>query len=129
MGRQGHIALRGSCAQSRSLSAWAAKEMSPWFADTFYFLALRNLKDVAHSAAVKITRKNPRRRLITTAWVLTEVADALASPENRGGFSDLLSRLQKNSSAKIIGCDQALFEEGIALYEQRSDKAWSLTDC
>jgi predicted nucleic acid-binding protein len=103
--------------------------MTPWFADTYYFLALRNPKDLAHGPALKLTRKHPRRKLITTAWVLTEVADALASPENRSGFSDLLARLQSNRNAKIIGCTQDLFDEGVTLYRNRPDKAWSLTDC
>jgi predicted nucleic acid-binding protein len=47
------------------------------FADTFYFLALLNADDEAHEEADQFAA-DPANRLVTTAWVLTEVADALA---------------------------------------------------
>jgi uncharacterized protein len=37
--------------------------------------------------------------------------------------------LQKDPNAILIAPDDSLFEDGIELYEQRSDKDWSLTDC
>ena len=101
----------------------------PWFADTFFFLALRNPQDEAHGRAVAITAQVAGRPLVTTAWVLTEVADALAKPRNRKGFADLLAMLSANPSAVVVPPAQALFERGIALYTQRGDKDWSLTDC
>lgn len=44
------------------------------FADTFYFLALLNHADAAHSKARAVSEEltDP---ILTTAWVLTEVAD------------------------------------------------------
>src|SRR5438034_10273731 len=103
--------------------------MNAWFADTFYFLALRNSKDAAHAAALALTLQFPERQLVTTAWVLTEVGDALAAPANRAGFVDLLRLLRSNHLAEIIPNDQALFERGIDLYQNRLDKPWSWTDC
>jgi hypothetical protein len=49
--------------------------VKPPFAETFCFLALLHLDDVAHARALSLseTRTDP---LLTTAWVLTEVADA-----------------------------------------------------
>ncbi|HKI33279.1 MAG TPA: hypothetical protein VKA46_15610 [Gemmataceae bacterium] len=44
------------------------------FADTFYFLALLNATDQAHAKAVAFT-SSYRGRLVTTEWVLTELAD------------------------------------------------------
>lgn len=29
----------------------------------------------------------------------------------------------------IVSADQALFDRGVSLYNQRLDKMWSLTDC
>ena len=49
------------------------------FADTFYYLALLNPTDEAHRRASALSEKR-RGRVITTAWVLTEVADALCKP-------------------------------------------------
>jgi hypothetical protein len=59
--------------------------MSRGFADTFYFLALLNPKDLAHARAVAINF-SIHDTLVTTAWVLTELADAMSAPENRSEF-------------------------------------------
>jgi predicted nucleic acid-binding protein len=64
--------------------------MNPVFADTFYFLALRNPRDAAYSRAKTVTQQVKGRTLVTTAWVLTEIGDALAAPANRAGFAELL---------------------------------------
>ncbi len=45
----------------------------------FYFLALLNPRDRYHRAAV-ISSEELQGKLITTQYVLIEVADALASP-------------------------------------------------
>ena len=102
--------------------------MTQHFADTFYFLALRNRRDAAHSQAVELTALHPWRSLVTTGWVLTEVADALAAPANRQGFIDLLSLL-RSEGATVVSFDDELYLRGIDLYGRRPDKAWSLTDC
>lgn len=51
--------------------------MKPVFADTFYFLALLSEDDGAHLKAREISRLN--LPIITTSWVLTELADAFLS--------------------------------------------------
>ena len=52
--------------------------MKALFADSFYFLALLRLEDNAHARAVAASQ-NRSERLITTAWILTEVVVAEAS--------------------------------------------------
>ena len=59
--------------------------MTNTFADTFYFVALLNPKDTAHPRAVAAAR-SLQGQLVTTAWVLTELADAMSAPENRQEF-------------------------------------------
>ncbi len=54
--------------------------MKALFADSFYFLALLRLEASAHARAVAAS-PNRTERLITTAGILTELADALAVPE------------------------------------------------
>lgn len=103
--------------------------MNPLFADNFYFLALRNPRDQAHLRARAITQQTVGRTLVTTAWVLTEVGDALAAPANRAGFTELLQFLRSNSHVMVIPPEPKLFEQGIEFYGRRPDKAWSLTDC
>src|SRR5262245_38161449 len=103
--------------------------MSRWFADTFYFLALRNPDAGAHAAAVEAAKQLGSRQLVTTEWVLTEVGDALSSPKNRQGFLDLLTVLRQNSQVLIIDGLHETFERGVALFQARMDKSWTLTDC
>jgi uncharacterized protein len=102
--------------------------MKPVFADSFYFFALLNDKDAAHPAAKKFSAQSDAP-YVTTAWVLTEVADGCATPERRPAFLKLLDLLNESPDATIVPCSEELFERGIELFRQRPDKDWSLTDC
>lgn len=102
--------------------------MNNWFADTFYFLALLVHEDKAHARAVEIT-SHLRTGIVTTPWVLTEVADGLAAARTRGAFARLLDTLRSNPRVTIVALDESLFDRGIQLYLNRPDKNWSLTDC
>lgn len=55
--------------------------MKSCFADSFYFLALLNVKD-AHHRMVMAFNETAYPEIITTTWVLTEVADALAAQKD-----------------------------------------------
>jgi predicted nucleic acid-binding protein len=101
--------------------------MNAVFADTFYFLALINDRDAMHARALQFADRSCR--LVTTAWLLTEVGDALSAPENRPTFLELLDTLQTSPDARIIGATDELFQRGLELYRRRMDKEWSLTDC
>ena len=67
--------------------------------------------------------------LVTTAWVLLELANALSASRSRPHFERVLTGLRAAANVEIIGPDAALFERGCQLYNDRSDKEWSLTDC
>jgi len=56
--------------------------MSFLFADTYYFLAVISPDDAGYEKARKFGVVN-NRPLLTTSWVLTEVADGLADTRNR----------------------------------------------
>jgi predicted nucleic acid-binding protein len=102
--------------------------MTAVFADTFYFIALLSPGDESHSKAVEFTRRFTGR-LVTTAWVLTELADGLVESHARERFVDFYDRLRVRDDVVIIPCTPELFDEGIELFRQRPDKKWSLTDC
>jgi hypothetical protein len=70
-----------------------------------------------------------RGPLVTTAWVLTEVADGLASTPRRQVFRGLLANLEVNKNNLIVPANSETFEKGVELYHARPDKQWSLTDC
>jgi len=102
--------------------------MKEFFADTHYFLALFNLADRAHGRAVEFSTQ-AEGRLVTTAWVLTEVADALADPVNRRGCIALMETVLRNPEIEVVPADQETFMKGWLFYRSRHDKGWSLTDC
>jgi predicted nucleic acid-binding protein len=98
------------------------------FADTFYFLALWNPRDKAHAKAIAFTQ-GYRETILTTDWIVTELADALCRPPNRATFLALFRILQQRKELTIIPATRTLLDEGLAFYESRPDKEWSLTDC
>ena len=75
--------------------------MNALFADTFYYLAIVNRADGAHGRAVALSRQLTAPT-VTTAWVLTEVADALADPKQRPVFHVLLDSLRKDAKVTIV---------------------------
>lgn len=102
--------------------------MTALFADTFYYLSLMHRSDEAHQRAVDFTTAF-QGALLTTAWVVTELADALADPKHRAAFLRLYDDLRDDPRVTIVPADQQLMDEGLDLYRRRLDKGWSLTDC
>ena len=102
--------------------------MTSVFADSFYFFALLNRDDAAHHQARAFGR-NSKAKLVTTVWVLTELADGLASSQSRNKFVEMLGRLRAGDDVEILPFTEAWFESGLELYARRPDKSWSLTDC
>lgn len=102
--------------------------MTERFADSFVFLALINGKDRRHLAAIDALNKS-REPLVTTAWVLAELADGLCAARTRTVFVALEAKLRNDARIAIIPCMDRLYVAGLELYRQRPDKDWSLTDC
>jgi predicted nucleic acid-binding protein len=98
------------------------------FADSHYFFALVNPRDKRHTQALEFSRTRSVS-LVTTSWVLTELADGLARSVNREAFNLILNELSQNPQDTIAPLSQALFDRGVKLYTSRSDKTWTLTDC
>ena len=65
--------------------------MSTVFADAFYFVARLNRHDQHHERVVKFSRGS-HARLLTSDWVLMEVADALTGDRHfeQAGFVAML---------------------------------------
>jgi len=102
--------------------------MTPWFADTFFFLALLNAQDDKfHGKARAANRVD--RPVVTSDWVLLELADHLCDARNRHLFGELLDAVRRDRRYEIINADADLLADAVALYREREDKDWSLTDC
>jgi uncharacterized protein len=102
--------------------------MTSIFADTFYFLAIVNVRDAAHQKAVAFSDVHDGT-LVTTAWVLTELADGLSRSAQRKAFRRVLDDLDADPNTILIPPSPRLFQKGAKLYDARPDKLWSLTDC
>jgi hypothetical protein len=99
------------------------------FVDTFYLIALLSEADPAHGKAAAWADAATGVRLMTTAWVLTELADALCRRDNRRLAVEFLRSVNRRNDFEVVPFNQALFDAGLSLYESRPDKDWSLTDC
>ncbi|MCI0334210.1 MAG: PIN domain-containing protein [Planctomycetes bacterium] len=95
---------------------------------TYYFLALVNRKDKAHKKCVEFSNTS-EHPVVTTAWILLEVGDALRRGRDREVFVRLLHDLADDPDTTILSADQELLDRVIALFAARPDKEWSLTDC
>ena len=102
--------------------------MKPVFADTVYYLAPTNPRDQYAALATRFTA-GFAGAFVTTAWVLSEVANSLARGPDRACFSTCTTIWPTIVALRSCRPRQNLFEQGIELYAQRADKEWSLTDC
>lgn len=101
--------------------------MSTAFADTSFFLALLNPEDEWHERAVEL-RDGTGLRIVTTTWVLVEVANGLGASRHRDKTGRFIRWLLSSPIAEVVD-DPKYFFLGLDLFESRPDKEWSLTDC
>jgi len=104
---------------------------APIFIDTAYVHALISPNDQWHEKAVewRLKIESEKTPLVTTEFVLAEIADGLAAINFRQAASQAVRILQTNAFVKIIPASSELFTKALKLYEQRPDKSWGLTDC
>jgi len=102
--------------------------MSVVFADAFYFVARLNRRDQHHDKVVEFSR-DFRAHLLTTDWILMEVADALATSDVRPRVVEFILYVRRSPACEVIPADGEFFDRALELYRQRSDKDWTLTDC
>jgi hypothetical protein len=86
--------------------------MSAIFADTFYFIGLMSSNDEVHDRCVEFSRQH-RGIIVTTSWVLTELADGLAKPPLRVGVGKLIAHVRASSRFRVIPLSESLFERGL----------------
>jgi predicted nucleic acid-binding protein len=98
------------------------------FADTSYYLALGNQRDESHRRAVAALHDDSFQ-VVTSAWVLLEIGDGLSNTGLRRTFARVLEVIRADRRTQVVGFSASVFEAAIALYDDRPDKEWSLTDC
>ena len=101
--------------------------MNAVFADTFYYLALLDKAEPGHQRA--LTESNPSRTIVTTEFILLELGSACARAEDHADFLALVAGMRASPRVRIVPLTSGLFNRGLDLMRQRTDKNWSLTDC
>lgn len=70
-----------------------------------------------------------RARLLTSDWILMEVADAFAESQGRGRICDFITHLRGSATCEIVPASREGLDRALSLYDQHADKGWTLTDC
>ena len=104
------------------------------FWDTSAFVAVGNADDDLHEQAVQVSDALARQkaRILTTSAVLTEVANTFSRSGWRPIAHQLVESVRQSEVmgvAKVVHVNEALWERGWALFVERPDKHWGLTDC
>ena len=98
------------------------------FADTSFYQALLNPKDNWHDSAKQVSTVY-RGKVVTSEYVLCELGALMSHGHLRQIFMELVKGLESAPLVEIIHSSHRYFEAGLALFVERPDKEWSLTDC
>jgi predicted nucleic acid-binding protein len=103
----------------------------PIFADAAFWIALTNRRDQYHSHALLWSRYLAAAavNIVTTEGVLWEWMNAFAATSTRGIAVEGYRRRHQDPQVRVVAFSADLIESSVRLYETRSDKSWSLTDC
>ncbi|MFA4911741.1 MAG: PIN domain-containing protein [Desulfobacteria bacterium] len=104
--------------------------MKAVFADSHYWIAIVNLDDPWAKVAKAAKLALGEVCIVTTDEVLTEFLAALSRGERmRKQAAKMVRAILENPNVKVIPQTRESFLKGLAFYENRSDKEYSLTDC
>jgi predicted nucleic acid-binding protein len=105
--------------------------MSDVFLDTGYVIALSDRKDSHHQEARELAEQISQERVqvVTTQDVLVEIGNGLAAVGSRAFAVKYIRAVEEADAFEVVESTPELFQRGLALYEERQDKAWGITDC
>jgi len=102
------------------------------FADTFYWIALLLRSDAWHARVTAFNHTLQRDDILfTTDAVILEFLAAFSSAGSymRQQAVARVEAMLANPYIQVVEVTRARLLEGLALYKDRPDKAYSLTDC
>jgi predicted nucleic acid-binding protein len=99
--------------------------------DTLYWIARINPKDQWHQRAVEVAATLDPFRGVTTEAVLIEVANYFCAfgPMVREMVAGVMSDILEDPTIEVVPQTREVLQAGMALYADRLDKSYSLTDC
>jgi predicted nucleic acid-binding protein len=101
------------------------------FADAGYWVAIANPRDRLHKRAKAVAEELAECRIVTSEIVLIKLLDSLAGygAHFRTKAVELATEALADPDIEVVPQSPELFRDALALYRDRPDKAWSLTDC
>jgi uncharacterized protein len=101
------------------------------FADTYYWIALLNDHDQGHTVAQAVGQSLAQATVVTTQEVLSEVLTHFSGYGRfmRQSAAVFIRNILADPGIDVREQSGPSFLSGLALYEARPDKAYSLTDC
>jgi predicted nucleic acid-binding protein len=101
------------------------------FADTLYWIAIIKPQDPWQKAAREARSGLGNVILLTTDEVLSEFLTMLSrgGPRLRKQAANMVKAIMENPNVRVVPQTRDSFLKGLSLYEERSDKEYSLTDC
>ena len=101
------------------------------FADTLYWGAALHPQDQYRRQVIRAQKALGEVRLVTTNEILTELLDGLAERGSnlREVAARAVRRILDDGRVHVHPQSHTSFLAGLRLYEERSDKGYSLVDC
>lgn len=101
------------------------------FADTLYWIAMARPNDSWAAAALRAKANLGEAKLVTTEEVLSEVLTALAGggPTLRRAAAAMIRAILSSPHVRVVPQSGESFLAGLAYYESRLDKSYSMADC
>lgn len=105
--------------------------MKKVFADTGYWIVLLNPKNDLHQKARQLSINLISTPIVTSEMVFTELLNAFSGEGKsyRQKSVRFIKHAFTNAEIEVILQTDAIFHNALELYDQRSDQAWSHTDC
>jgi uncharacterized protein len=99
------------------------------FADSLYWIVLSHQRDQWHAAALKASRALQNAEIVTTQELLGEFLTAFRhTPRLRTISSRRVRQITADPQIMVIPQSDHSFQAGLALYQSRPDKEYSLCD-
>jgi len=105
--------------------------MPPVFVDTDYWMATIDHREGLHQRALTVSTQLSSYRFVTSEMVLVEVLNSFAKygTHLREAAVTAVEAIESDPRIEVIPQTRQLFQGALALFRQRLDKDWRLTDC
>jgi predicted nucleic acid-binding protein len=99
------------------------------FIDTGYLISALDPSDRFHNRAVAWGQVLTRQPQVTSTAVVLELFNYFSGTYRRPYLASALQTLLASPGFDLVHVDRDLWDRGLALFDARPDKHWSLTDC